>query len=127
MPNPNSIFVSYRRMDSNDVTGRIYDFLADHFGREVVFKDVDSIPLGVDFRTYLNDTVGSCQVLVAVIGPKWLEVLQERLDQPAVDWVRAEIETALGRAIPVIPLLVGGARLPGAADLPAGWFLVSRE
>ncbi|MDJ0706964.1 MAG: effector-associated domain EAD1-containing protein [Leptolyngbyaceae cyanobacterium MO_188.B28] len=120
MPNPNSIFVSYRRIDSNDVTGRIYDFLAAHFGGDVVFKDVDSIPLGVDFRTYLNDTVGNCQVLVAVIGPNWLEALKERLGQPAIDWVRAEIETALGRGIPVIPLLVGGAGLPVAADLPEG-------
>ena len=103
MTDSNAIFISYRRSDSNDVVGRIYDFLSQHFGPDVVFKDVDSIPLGVDFREHLNQTVGRCQVLVAVIGPTWVEVLQDRLDQPAVDWVRAEIETALERKIPVIP------------------------
>ncbi len=116
----NAVFISYRRSDSNDVAGRIYDFLSQHFGPDVVFKDVDSIPLGVDFRIHLNQTVGRCQALVAVIGPTWLKVLQERLDKASVDWVRAEIETALERRIPVIPLLVGGANLPSADALPEG-------
>jgi len=117
----NSIFISYRRSDSNDVTGRIYDRLSQHFGRDVVFKDVDSIPFGVDFRTHLNQGVGNCLVLVAVIGSTWLNVAgtdgKRRLDNPD-DWVRAEIETALGREIPVIPLLVAGASLPREAELP---------
>lgn len=121
MPLSNAIFISYRRSDSNDVTGRIYDRLAEHFGRGVVFKDVDSIPFGVDFRTHLQQGVGHCQVLVAVIGPTWLSVSdargQRRLDNPE-DWVRAEIEIALGRDIPVIPLLVGGASPPVADALP---------
>jgi len=121
MPPSNSIFLSYRRSDSHDVTGRIYDRLAGHFGRDVVFKDVDSIPFGDDFRTHLNQGVGRCLVLVAVIGPTWLDVSeadgQRRVDNPN-DWVRVELETALGRGIPVIPLLVGGARLPRADELP---------
>ncbi|MEM1256727.1 MAG: toll/interleukin-1 receptor domain-containing protein [Cyanobacteria bacterium P01_H01_bin.21] len=116
----NAIFISYRRSDSNDVTGRIYDFLSQHFDADVVFKDVDSIPLGIDFRTHLNQTVGRCQVLVAVMGPTWLKVIQERLNQSDVDWVRAEIETALERGIPVVPLLVGGADMPSADALPEG-------
>ncbi|NET33245.1 MAG: TIR domain-containing protein [Cyanothece sp. SIO1E1] len=118
MPTANSIFVSYRRSDSSDVTGRIYDCLADHFGHDVVFRDVNAIPLGVDFRAHLHETVGQCHVLIAVIGLTWLAALQERLEQPAVDWVRAEIETALGRGIPVIPLLVRGAGMPGESKLP---------
>ena len=121
MPPSNSIFLSYRRSDSHDVTGRIYDRLAEHFGRDAVFKDVDSIPFGDDFRTHLNQGVGRCLVLVAVIGPTWLDVSetdgQRRVDNPN-DWVRVELETALGRGIPVIPLLVGGARLPRADELP---------
>ncbi|HEY9662941.1 MAG TPA: hypothetical protein V6C65_31235, partial [Allocoleopsis sp.] len=75
------------------------------------FKDVDSIPFGVDVRTHLSQGVGHCRVLVAVIGSTWLNVEDgegnRRLDNPN-DWVRAEIETALGRKIPVIPLLVAG-------------------
>ncbi|MBD2066235.1 toll/interleukin-1 receptor domain-containing protein [Leptolyngbya sp. FACHB-671] len=118
MPPLNAIFISYRRSDSNDVTGRIYDRLAEHFGREVVFKDVHSIPFGVNFRTHLKQEVGRCQVLIAVIGPTWLEVLKQRLNQ-SQDWVRTEIAVALERAIPVIPLLVGGAQLPSANDLPS--------
>ncbi|MEO1208000.1 MAG: toll/interleukin-1 receptor domain-containing protein [Cyanobacteria bacterium J06638_20] len=121
MLSPNSIFISYRRSDSNEIVGRIYDRLQEHFGQDIVFKDVESIPYGDDFRTHLVRTVTHCQVLVAVIGPTWLDTLQERLaraDQQ--DWVRAEIETALQRetAIPVIPLLVGGADMPSGNDLP---------
>lgn len=113
----NSIFISYRRIDSQDIAGRIYDRLASHFGREAVFRDVHSIPLGLDFRTHIEQQLASCQVLVAVIGPKWLEVLQERLDAP-IDWVRTELATALKRDIPLIPLLVGGGEMPTEQDLP---------
>ena len=121
MPATNSIFISYRRSDSNGIVGRIYDRLKEHFGAEVVFRDVDSIPYGNDFREHLNQTVGQCQVLVAVIGPSWMKVLKERLARvEAHDWVRSEIETVLSKAppIPVIPLLVGGAAMPKEADLP---------
>lgn len=121
MPATNSIFISYRRSDSNETVGRIYDRLKEHFGAEVVFRDVDSIPYGNDFRKHLNQTVGQCQVLVAVIGPSWMKVLQERLAKVDThDWVRSELETVLGKEppIPVIPLLVAGAAMPKEADLP---------
>ena len=121
MPFSNSIFISYRRSDSNDVTGRIYDRLQQHFGPEVVFKDVESIPYGDDFRAHLVQTVSHCRAVVAVLGPTWLTTLQERLArEDQQDWVRAEIETALNReiGIPVIPLLVGGAGMPSREDLP---------
>lgn len=114
------IFVSYRREDSADVTGRLYDRLVARFGRERVFKDVDSIPLGVDFRTHLQEVVGACDVVVAVIGERWLSVGGEgsrRLDD-GKDFVRIELETALQRQIPVVPVLVGGARMPSVGDLP---------
>jgi len=121
MPEANSIFVSYRRSDSNDLTGRIYDRLAAHFGPEVVFRDVQSIPFGVDFRTHLQQQIGRCQVVVAVIGTTWLTVEDaegnRRLNNPN-DWVRAELETALNRDIPLIPVLMEGVRLPSAEDLP---------
>jgi len=115
-----SIFISYRRQDSADVTGRIYDRLVLSFDRRQVFKDVDSIPLGVDFRAHLGEVVGHCDVLLAVIGPQWLTASGadgRRLDDPA-DFVRIEIEAALARDIPVIPLLVGGTGLPSAKELP---------
>jgi TIR domain len=115
------IFISYRRQDSGDVTGRIYDRLVQRFGRQAIFKDVDSIPLGVDFRKSLDDAVGRCNLLLAIIGRQWLSSQNEngarRLDDPR-DFVRIEIEAALQREIPVIPLLVQGAGVPGENDLP---------
>jgi hypothetical protein len=116
------IFISYRREDSADISGRIYDRLADHFGDAAVFKDVDDIPLGVNFKTYLNDTVKQCAVELVVIGPQWLDVTdrsgRRRLDDPT-DFVRIEVEAALRRDIPVIPLLVQGASMPGKDRLPS--------
>jgi hypothetical protein len=68
-----SIFISYRRQDSQHITGRIYDKLSTQFGKSAVFKDVDSMPLGVDFRDHIRDQVSRCAVLVAVIGKNWNE------------------------------------------------------
>src|SRR5262249_51959035 len=89
-----TIFISYRRQDSGDVTGRIYDRLVQQFGREAIFKDVDSIPLGVDFRGVLDKAVGKCNLLLAVIGRQWIGSQNEsgarRLDDPR-DFVRIEI------------------------------------
>ena len=68
---PGSIFISYRRDDSADITGRIYDRLIQHFSREIVFKDVDSIPLGIDFRQHLEGALSQCRVLLAIVGDQW--------------------------------------------------------
>jgi hypothetical protein len=117
-----NIFLSYRRSDSADITGRIYDSLIAELGREPIFKDVDSIPLGVDFKQYLDQKVGECKVLLAIIGDEWVEARDaqgnRRLEDPN-DFVRIEIESALERGIPVIPLLVRGAKMPEEKDLPA--------
>lgn len=116
------IFMSYRREDSADVSGRIYDALAAHFGDEAIFKDVDDIPFGVNFKTHLNNVIRQSAVELVVIGPRWLDAKGEdgyrRLDNPA-DFVRIEIEAALSQGMPVIPLLVSGARMPPGNALPA--------
>jgi len=118
---PNSIFISYRRKDSADVVGRLYDCLANHFGKSAIFKDVYSIPLGSDFKEFLTKAVGNCNVLIAVIGDRWLEkdtlTGKSRLEDPQ-DFVRAEIEIALTREIPIIPLLVRDISFPSEKDLP---------
>ena len=115
------IFISYRREDSADATGRIGDWLRNYFGEEKIFTDVDNIPLGVDFRTHLDDEVSQCDVLLAVIGIDWLSAKNSdgelRLNDPS-DFVRIEIESALRRDIPVIPLLVRGASVPQSNQLP---------
>jgi hypothetical protein len=115
------IFISYRRSDSIDISGRIYDRLVEKYRKDMVFKDVDSIPLGVNFKEYLDGQVSECKILLAIIGNGWLDAKGAtgniRLQDPA-DFVRIEIESALKRNIPVIPLLVGGAVMPPAEQLP---------
>ena len=119
-PKHSGIFISYRREDSSDTTGRIYDRLIASFGRERVFKDVDAIPLGVDFRDYLGKRVGDCAVLIAVIGDRWQanDASGKSRLANADDFVRIEIEAALSRGIPVVPVLVRGAAIPAPQTLP---------
>jgi DNA-binding NtrC family response regulator len=115
------IFISYRRSDSADIVGRIYDRMVDEFGRAAIFKDVDSIPLGINFKEYLDSKVSECTILLAIIGNHWLDASDAngkiRLEDPD-DFVRIEIESALARGIPVIPLLVRGEQMPVEENLP---------
>jgi hypothetical protein len=115
------IFMSYRRDDSSAWAGRLSDRLSNHFPSSQIFMDVDSIDLGEDFVKTIEETVGSCDVLITVIGKGWLTSCdqegQRRLDNPE-DFVRIEIATALKRDIRVIPVLVEGASMPLSRDLP---------
>jgi formylglycine-generating enzyme required for sulfatase activity len=116
-----NIFISYRRDDSPYETDRIYEKLVSVFERQHVFKDVDAIPLGANYREVIAREVNRCNVLLAVIGRNWLKCRDEhgnrRLDNDA-DFVRTEIQEALRQGKPVIPLLVRGARMPPKAKLP---------
>jgi hypothetical protein len=115
------VFISYRRDDSAYPAGWLYARLSGHLGSEQVFKDVDSINPGDDFVQVIEDAVGSCQVLLAVIGDSWLDITDEtghrRLDD-ADDFVRLEIEAALRRGVRVVPILVGRAPMPKNEQLP---------
>src|SRR6266498_3014482 len=117
------IFISYRRADSAETTNRLYDRLAYAFGRENVFKDVDSLQRGDDFPDVLRNAVQECAVFLSIIGQRWLMVQDEagrrRLDNPK-DWVRQETEMALqrGKNCLLIPTLVDGAPLPRPEFLP---------
>ncbi|MGD8446906.1 MAG: hypothetical protein PVI42_19555 [Desulfobacterales bacterium] len=95
----------------------MYRSLVDHFGSESIVFDIDAIPLGADFREYLNQEVSKCEILLAVMGDQWLEILKQRLDQPNY-FVRIEIQAALKRGIPVVPILVGKKSVPNEKDLP---------
>jgi hypothetical protein len=117
------IFISYRREDSGGYAGRIFDRLTTRLGHDNVFYDVDAIPPGRDFVEVLSERVGKCDALLAVIGKHWTASLdannRRRLDDPQ-DFVRIEIEAALKRGVPVIPVLVDGAPMPRAEELPDG-------
>jgi hypothetical protein len=115
------IFISYRREDTEGHAGRLFRDLCERFGKDVVFMDVAGIEPGRDFRRVIEQQVGSCGVLLTLIGKDWLTVADEkgerRLDDP-MDFVRIETASALKRDIPVIPVLVHGARMPRPDQLP---------
>jgi uncharacterized protein YecT (DUF1311 family) len=115
------IAISYRRSDSQDITGRIFDRLAQQYGRDTVFRDIDSIRPGIDFRSQIADALSTTDVLLVIVGPRWLgrgEGVASRMDNES-DPVRVEVEMALKRDIPVIPVLVSGMKMPEVAELPA--------
>jgi len=115
------VFISYRHEDSGFAARGVHDRLERELGRESLFMDVDAIPLGLDFVAVLGAEVGKCDVLLAIIGPSWLEARDEdgdrRLDSEH-DFVRIEIAAALRRNIRVIPILLEGTRVPKAERLP---------
>jgi hypothetical protein len=125
-----NIFINYRRDESGHVAGRLHDALAPTFGRNKLFMDVDNIPVGRDFEEYLKSQVAACDAMLAVIGPNWLAAKDEtgkrRLDNPD-DFIVIEIGTALTRNIPVVPVLVDGARMPKAGELPDSLKLLARR
>lgn len=115
------VFISYRRSDSADISGRIFDRLVTSGRRQQVIRDVNSIPLGVDYRDYIRNVIPLCGVVLAVIGPSWKhEVLAATHGEfDAEDLVRTELHAALEHGVRVIPLLVGGAEMPTPGELPS--------
>ena len=116
-----AIFISYRREDTEGQAGRLFDDLVKLFGEESVFMDVAAIEPGRDFRKAIDEQVASCGVLLALMGRNWLDARdpggRRRLDDP-LDFVRLETAAALKRDIPVVPVLVQGASMPRADQLP---------
>ena len=115
------IFISYRREDSPGHAGRLFDRLSATFGRDIVFMDVSAIEAGLDFVDAIEDAVGSCDVLLAVIGREWVDskdTTGRRRLENSKDFIRIEIATALHRNVRVIPVLVRGAVMPDAEALP---------
>ena len=126
----NNIFISYRRADTEGYAGRIYDRLAEHFGDERVFMDVNDIRIGQDFVDAIGDEIIACQVVVVLIGSQWLSLRdamgQRRLDDPH-DFVRLEVGSALKRDALVVPVLLNGASMPSADELPPDLAALTRR
>ena len=116
-----AIFISYRRDDSEGEAGRLFDDLVGQFGEDSVFMDVTAIAPGRDFRKAIDESVATCGVLLAIIGQNWVDAKNEagrrRLDDPT-DFVRLETASALKRDIPVVPVLIRGAKMPRPEQLP---------
>jgi hypothetical protein len=115
------VFISYRREDSSGYAGRLFDILSVHFGKENIYMDLDTIKGGDNFATVIEDKIGQCDALLAVMGERWLTCTgvdgSRRLDKEH-DYVRMEIAKALERGVRVIPVLVSGAKMPHQQDLP---------
>jgi hypothetical protein len=117
-----TIILSYRRDDTGAIAGRIFDRLVGHYGADQVFMDIDSIPFGLDFREHIQETLKRCDVLLAIVGKNWAAPDEKggfRIAEEN-DWVRIEVEAALAKKIPVIPVLIDNASLPAPASLPEG-------
>jgi formylglycine-generating enzyme required for sulfatase activity len=114
------IAISYRRADTEVMAGRIRDRLVDRFGRDAVFMDIDNIPFGKDFRVHILEAVAQSDILLVIVGQRWLGTGRggSRGIDLDTDFVRLEVETALSNAVPIIPVLVGTARMPQPAQLP---------
>lgn len=113
------ITISYRRDDSGAITGRIFDRLTAHYGRDAIFRDIDNIPPGVDFRKHIDGILDQSDVVLAIVGPRWVGPRggRSRLEN-AADPVRVEIETALRKNTPLIPVLVSRGSMPRVEQLP---------
>ena len=124
------IFISYRRDDSSGYAGRLYDQISAHFGEEHVFMDVADIGPGSDFVSVIEQKVGTCDALIALIGKNWLTLKDDqnraRLGN-AEDFVSVEVLAALKRKVDVIPVLVGGAKMPSQRELPESLQPLSRH
>ena len=114
------VFISYRRDDSSGHAGRLADALTQRLGPKSVFQDVATIDVGQDFTHEIERALDDCEAVLVVIGPEWLgrgaSVLPRLHDRD--DFVRLELATALALDIRVVPVLVGGAELPLASELP---------
>jgi len=115
------VFLSYRRDDAGGYAGRLTDALLQRLGPRSVFQDVTAISPGQDYTVAIDHALADCDAALAVIGPGWLTAATPQGTRrllEADDYVRLELARALARDIRVIPVLVGGARLPQAAELP---------
>jgi hypothetical protein len=114
------LLISYRRSDSDAMAGRIRDNLAAYYGNDSIFIDVDNIPIGTDFREHIRKAFGDQDMLIAVVGQKWLGQRKggRTRIQEETDPVRVEIEMALQNSMPLVPVLVNGARMPKPEELP---------
>src|SRR5271156_588127 len=115
------IAISYRRADSEAMTGRIFDRLIAHYGKDAIFRDIDDLPICTDFRVHINQTLLKTHILLAIVGPQWLGMASDgsadRIQEES-DPVRVEVETALRRRVPLIPILIGATKMPNSDQLP---------
>lgn len=112
------VFVSYRREDAIAVTGRLVDRLRAALGSDAVFFDIETIAYGRDFRSAIDEALRASEVVLAMIGPRWMDSMRIKANDGVDDYVVVEIESALRLGKVIVPILIDGARMPEARDLP---------
>jgi tetratricopeptide (TPR) repeat protein len=123
-----AVFINYRGTDSGSYGALLFAELSRHFGRELAFLDTESIPAGTDYVQELLARVRQARVVLAVIGPRWLQTTDSegrRIDDPN-DWIRRELVEALAAGVRVIPVLTDGAELPAEGELPSDLAALAR-
>ncbi|MEO0466747.1 MAG: TIR domain-containing protein [Pseudomonadota bacterium] len=117
-----SIFISYRRSDSQAICGRLYDRLKDKFGSDKIFRDVDGVNFGLDFVDMISESIKSTKVGLVLIGPDWLTGGEDGSNDRRIDhehdMVRLEVSALLKKGVPVIPLLIADTHMPASIELP---------
>jgi hypothetical protein len=113
-----TVFLSYRRSDTGGEVGHLSDNLKQKIGGKFVFRDVADIPPGAAFDAMLDKELAAAKLVLVLIGPGWLGELNQRLEQPDIDYLRLEVAAALTKGKRVIPVLLRGAALPSAEALP---------
>jgi hypothetical protein len=121
------IFINYRREDASGSASRIYEWISEAYGDYQVFMDVDTIEPGLDWMLAIDRAVGQADLVLALIGTDWLAELNRRIAKEPDDPMRHELETALSREIRVIPVLVEGAKMPRADELPESLVPLTRR
>jgi len=124
------IFINYRRLDTEGYVGRLYDHLLKQFKPHDIFMDVQNIEPGADFVQVLEDAVSECDIFLAMIGPHWGKLTDDNGERRLEQWndyVRIELESALKQGKVVIPVLVGGAKMPAPNTLPESIQSLSRR
>jgi MFS superfamily sulfate permease-like transporter len=123
-PRGSKVFISYRRDDTRDAAGRVYDWLVSKLPEKEIFFDVDTIPFGVDFKKSISDALSGSAVELVLVGEKWLNPNWRTSrwqfgSKPKEDFVQVEIESALELGVPIMPLLVDGVSMPDVESLPS--------
>jgi len=113
------VFLNYRRADAEAWADRLFERLIRQFPRENVFMDIDGhIPVGFPWADWLDAQVAACDLMLVLIGRTWVAEFKSRSEPGERDFVRVEIESALKRKIPVVPVFLGDAPMPKPAELP---------
>lgn len=114
------IFISYRQSDNRAFVVRIRDWLVNKYGRDNVFMDFDTLPPFVNFEDYIKQRIAASDIVLAIIGPNWLQAFADKASEDEKDYMLIELESALKSGKRIVPMLIVDAQMPRRKDVPEG-------